>query len=273
MNEPTNALLLLSDAFLDWCDLQFVEEIKKQERLCSAKQLKYQDFPRLVPDDELRQPTDDDRAADQNPAVGKRKDAWNELGYNFRHRMQAGELHLSGVLVKPELTTRPRPIPSAWAFEIELDLCAEAVTMAGRRFADVRVSKQAPVAAVTSPARSAGRLPPITQENLRDLTDDEVLLLLKDHAERVVRSEDGMLIPPGQVTLLPIIRTMMRRRSAEGDLLPSLKAECQWLSTWIEERVGENHATPKAKTIGRSLGTEYALLKARSNAANQNSKI
>ena len=272
MNEPTDTLLLLSDALMDWSAPELVEEIRKQERLCTPRQLEFQGLPRLVTDDELRHPTGDGNMEPRNPAVAEWRAAWESLEWEFRNRIRAGDLHLSGVLVKPELTATPRPISSAWAFEFEFDLFADAVTIAHRRFADVRVSKLNLVVAVVSPARPAGRLPPITPENLRDLTDDEVLLLLSDHAERVVRSKDGALIHPGKVTLLPIVRSKMRYRSDMGELLGTLTAECLFLSKWIADKAAHNFSTPKPKTIGKVLGKEYALLNPRSNAAIQKLK-
>lgn len=271
MGKPSDTPLPLSAAVLKWSAPTLVEDVRRHERLCSRYQLNQWRWPRLVLDDELRQPTGTDWMAGGSSALPELRNAWEKIENEFRRLVRAGELHLSGVLVKPELTTEPQLIPGAWASELKFDLIGDAAMLPPRKFANVVVSRHSPAAIVVSPERPSGAIPPITQENLRDLTDEEVLLLLNDHADRVIKS-GGMLIPPGKVTLLPIIRSKMRDRSAQGDLLEGISVESVWLSNWIKERVGDNIATPTAKTIGKVLGSEYALLKPRSNAAIQKSK-
>jgi hypothetical protein len=140
------------------------------------------------------------------------------------------------------------------------------------RFGSVTVSRTRPAAA-PDPAMVAAGLSraEITAANVRDLTDNEVLVLLEDHARRVIEGPDAPLIAPGKISLLPIIRGKMQHRAERGELLPTLSAESRWLADWIASKLAW-HQLPTSLTIGRALGGEYAVLKTRSNAAITRSK-
>ncbi|WP_431285591.1 hypothetical protein ACQW02_12645 [Humitalea sp. 24SJ18S-53] len=111
---------------------------------------------------------------------------------------------------------------------------------------------------------------PITAETVDLLSDDEVLVLLENHAMRVIHG-DAKLMPPGKISLMPIVAGKLRHRAEANALLDTLAAESLWLTTWIESKI-QLHQTPSQGTISKVLGSEYKALKARSNAAIQNLK-
>ena len=162
MDEQPNPNLPLSVAILTWLTPALVEEIRKHERRCSRNELMSWKWPRLVPDGDLRQPTNNDWMAGGSSSTPALRDAWANLENEFRRLMRAGELYLTGVAVKPELTTETQLIPAAWASELKFDLIADAVMLPDRKFASVLVSKQPAEAVAVDPTRLAGRLPPIT---------------------------------------------------------------------------------------------------------------
>ena len=264
MDEPIGTLLPLSEAVLTWCAPQLVEEIRKHERRCSRHDLISWRWPRLVPDAELRQPTGDDWMAGGSSSAPALRDAWANLENECRRLMRAGEIYLSGVPVKPELTTETQLIPAAWASELKFDLIADAILLPGRKFANVLASKQPPVVIAGGLARPSGRLPLITPENLRELSDEEVFLIVEDHARRVVESPSANL-SPGKLSFMPIIIRKLRFRADHGELLETLAAEARALEAWIKGKV-PSHQTPTVGTIENFIRIEYASKKAQSKA-------
>jgi len=97
---------------------------------------------------------------------------------------------------------------------------------------------------------------------VRELSDEDVLFLLEEHARRVTESKSYPVLDPGitKVTFMPLILRKMQARAAAGELLSTLAAEAAMLENWIQEKA-PSYQTPTAGTIENSLRQEYRRLK------------
>ena len=264
MDEPTGISLPLSEGILAWTNPGLVERLRSSERKCTRSDLLGLTWPRLVPDEELRVPQSTAWMSGGSTGVPALRQAWTAVENDARRRMRAGELFLSGVQVKRELTTVPQPIPGVWASELKFDLANDVVEFQRNRFTAVRISESAPGSGTNAPAMSCSSLPPITPENMRDLSDQEVLLLLEEHARRVVETADAKLVAPGKVSVMPLIVRKMRSRAEAGKLASTLAEEAKVLADWIASKV-PSHQVPAVGSVKNSVRSEYASLRARSN--------
>ena len=276
--------LALVDAVLRWTDPALLRAVQAAERSYIPHHL--HEFYRMtkgfrfqiLADAEVREP--DREGWMGGPSYEVLIAAWNGLESNFRQCVST-DVYLSGVQMAPSPETVPKPIPQAWASDAKFDLKRGVIEVAGRRYASVRVSRNPPLtetcqeaAAAALVRREAGPASrqPITADNIAELSDDEILLLLEEHAKRVISSPGAKLIAPGKITLIPIIRRKLVARADAGDIMTTKGAECRYLARWIAEKV-EHFATPKEGTISKMLGKDYELEKARANAAIQKSNI
>jgi hypothetical protein len=201
--------------------------------------------------------------------------AWTALMLDLKQRIARGAIYLVGVQVEPEERLEPERIPSVWATDYSINPANSTIAGRHRRWLTVRASdspfddvadsvspakavEQAPmantqreVAASPTPKREA-----ITEANVYELTDEEVLVLLEDHARRVVGTPDAKLITPGKISLLPIIRRKMLHRHAVGEARETLGAEADALAKWIATKV-PSHQAPTASTIEKGLRRDY----------------
>ena len=270
----------LADAVLRWTDPRLLDAVKAAERLYIPHQLN--EFYRmtdgfcfrLLSDAEVGEPGRDSwmgRTSHEWLVA-----AWNALKSDFCRRLSTN-IYLFGVQMAPTLETERRPIPQAWASDAKFDIPRGTIEVVGRRYVSVRASRIPPpvdmsqeTAAAALVGREAGpaRRQPITQDTIVALSDDEILLLLEEHAKRVINSPDAKLVEPGKISLIPIVRRKMVDRATRGELLPSLAAEALFLARWIAGKV-EHFSTPSEGTISKVLGKDYLIEKARSKAAIQ----
>ncbi len=285
--EPIPQPLPLKDAVLRWCDPALVAAVRDAERarLNHELDLFYLRFGnrwrRLTTRNEAAKPTGTSWMAGGTD-YSELTAAWQALAASFQSTVAHGFL-VHGTQTKPTLSSEPETIPAAWLSDAELEIGRSAIAIGNFRFANVTVLRAPaiPIGAADDGTEShrahammpatPGGIPPITAENYRDLSDDEVLLLLEEHARRVIRSPDAKLIAPGKISLMPIIKHKMIARADDGDILTSLAAESRFLAQWIADKVS-HHQTPTEGTISKVLGKDYAIEKARSNAAFQKLK-
>ena len=255
--------LALFEAMVQWCDPAIVERIRVEERNNIPFHLHQFPAPKLLPEAEWLQPKSG--AWSTGGELALLFAAWRDLERDFLRRVERGELYLEGVLSIDDANAQPEAIPNFWAAELTIDTIRNAVTRGERRYLAVTVSRRpspwAPLEGRTEPV--AAPRTAITSASVRELSDDEVLLLLEDHARRVVE-DNADLIAPAKISLMPIIRRRMEYRAANGGLASSLAAECRVLADWIGDKV-RSHQTPTANSIENSLRKDYAALKARSN--------
>jgi len=192
---------------------------------------------------------------------------WEDLLKDMQTRVASGEIYLYGVQTNPTLATDYQRIPATWAFDLQIDVKARSVVAHDHRWTAVECSLDA-LDFGTEAARQEARTT-LTPENVGELSDDTILSLLEEHAERVVKGPDARLIAPGKVSLLPIVKRKMEYRATQGILLPKIADEAEVLADWIASKV-KAHPVPTASTIAKMLGKKYAALKARSTAAIQN---
>ena len=195
--------------------------------------------------------------------------AWTSLLLDLQLRIERGDLNISGVQTEPELKDIREKIPNQWAMDFRIQPLQSVVVLKQFRYVNVLIRPSE----MTDRSIASGTFPAvrtIDAESAADLNDETLLALLEEHARRVIASPHARLIQPGKISLLPIVRGKMRHRSRNGELLPTLGAECRWLAGWIAEKVNF-HQVPTASTIGKVLGPEYWQLKPRSKTAIQNS--
>lgn len=261
----------IREALLQFCFEDRIEDVMKYEEHFTSQQLAEFGYPNLGGTSNRGEPKHPDV---KQTEFRRRLDAgWVGLLLDFRQRLERGKIVVSGVRTHPNPVTEHTVIPGQWATDFKIDALKNTIEFRMTRYVAIEVGEPECFADDAVPAQNpvaveavSGRLPRVTAENLRDLLDDEVLLLLNDHADRVIRSKDGMLVAPGKITLIPIARGKMRHRAKDEELLPTITEEAEWLSNWLDRQV-EHYAIPSPKTIGKMLGKEYKLLKPRSKPA------
>ena len=255
--------LSLLEAVTVWCDQRLVARVRDEERNFVAYELHQFPMPKLTHPTEWRQPTRRSWMVETDFTLLTA--AWDVLTADFKTRIEQGGLYLEGVLSSEDPDAQPEAIPNSWAAELMFDLKANVVERRARRYLAVTVSKRPsawiPVARQDPPGAPGGQ--PLRADQIRVLSDEEVLELLEDHARRVVENEAPMM-PPGKISLIPIIRRKLEHRAANGLLAASVSEEAAVLEGWIADRL-PSHQTPKAGTIENTLRKDYAALKARSN--------
>jgi hypothetical protein len=267
---PAPEVLSLAEAVLRWSDAAVVEEVRARERRYSAHHLQAfyrqtEGFCRqLIATHEAHQPNGSSWMAGP-PSYEDLLAAWSALETDFRQRLLT-TIFLEGLQTRPAREEQRQLIPQEWAADAAFDLARGVIEVDDMRFAGVTasLSRPAQIAANTSASASDRSIPPITEDNVRDLTDDEVLLLLEDHARRVLASDDAELITPGRVSVMPLIKRKMQARATSGELLRSIGTETRVLADWISTRV-PSHQVPTSKAIANTLRGDYAVLTARSN--------
>jgi hypothetical protein len=155
-------------------------------------------------------------------------------------------------------------IRGAFASEFGFNFHENTVRFKGRRYVNVTLS-QTPSPWAPFEIGSAAPTRILTAINAEDLTTDQIVGVIEEHARRVIQDPEAKLMPPGKVSLIPLVRMKMQDRARRSELQSTLNGEAAWLAAWIAGKA-EHWDTPKAKTIARSLGATYAMLKARSNA-------
>ena len=262
MDDPADKSLPLGEAVLAWADPEFLDWIRTVEARYTRYELASCRWPRLVSDNALRQPAGTDWMAGGSD-TGPLNDAWAKLVSQLQRKIRTGHFHLTGVMTRPDLTTRPQSIPGVWASELKFDLVNDVIDFQRKRFVSVHISESAPESETEAPALLGGRLPPITLDNMRDLSDDEVLLLLEEHARRVVENSDSRLIDPQKVSFGPILLRKMRLRGERGEMNLVLAREAEELGVWLRTKI-QSHSIPTRKTIENLLREFHRDLKPQS---------
>ena len=263
-----NDRLLLSEAIITWNDLALVEKAKAAERSYSKDGFPRWIAYRLVPDNELRQPTSGSRMVGEQYNSGL-TEAWAALERSFRDMVARGQLFLEGVLINPTLTDYYQSIPGLWASNLKLDFLKSHITIQGRQYATVRVSRT-PISINASIACDMGTSAPPNWafETMGEWSDDQVLALFEEYARRVVESESARLSKAySKVSLMPIILRKMKARFEGQENAISLKDEAIFLADWIKQKA-PSFQTPAVNTVETKLRTNYQALKARSKSNN-----
>ena len=254
----------LFEALVRWTDDGLVAKV----RGCEARHTLYEmtsvtHRPCLSSDEELRVPSSTSwmgGPADYALLI----DSHQLLERDFRQRMVQGECYLQGVQTKPNLLMAPEGIPGVWAAECNFDFKENTLTVAKRRFVAVKASRRPPAEMhLENAAGGIGPRPTITADNVGTLSDEEVLILLEDHARRVVEGPGARLIPAGKISLMPIIKRKMLQRHKAGVLEDKLVAEARILAGWIAAKA-PSHQVPTADSIENSLRNDYKALVAES---------
>ena len=266
--EPLPAHLKLLNALVQWCNPALVDAVRIAERGYTMHDLVTYPQPKLTPPDEWRQPSGQDWMV-QTIFTGLNW-AWRALHADFRQQVEDCALFMEGVEVTDTYDQESQILSGTFAAEYVFDFELNTVRLGKKRYVAITVSRKAPLWS-TVEARVQQPRDLLRPLDIAALTDDEVLLLLEEHAKRVISGPDAKLIAPGKISLIPIVRGMMRYRAEAGQMLDRQMQEAQWLAGWIRSKV-TSHQVPTASTISKVLGKEYALLRTRYSAAIQLSK-
>ncbi len=257
--------LALVDAVLHWTDPRLLAAVKDAERRYIPHHLN--EFYRMtggfrfriLSDTEVKEPSPEGWMS--GPSYDWLIAAWSSLESDFRQRI-SNEIYLSGVQVAPSPEMARTQIPQAWASDATFTVGRGVIEVAGRRYVSVKASRSAPDLAETVERALAisNSLPPITEANVRALSDEEVLLLLEDHGKRVVENASP-LIQPSRVSFGPILLQRLRWRAEKGELCETLAAECAELTAWLKTKI-VHHQIPTAKAAEEPLREAYRRLKA-----------
>jgi hypothetical protein len=249
--------LKLREAVIAWCDQDLISAIRAEEGPSTVQNLARMKWPCLSWVEFPRQPSHEQGGMDFVTLDG----LWHLLTADFIRRMEDGEFYLTGVQQAPELMTSEQPIPGVWASACQFDFKSSVITVNGMRFGSVTASRTTPAPTPRlGPEQGVPNTAPpsiVTAEMVSSLSDEVILELLEQHADRVLRSPDAQLIEPGRISLLPIIKRKLLMRAEQGDTRETWKAEAQWLASWIESKVRSHHV-PVASTIERSLRGYYS---------------
>ena len=254
--------LSLKKAIVEYCDPVFIGRVRIWERLQTTQELRDAE---LLFSDELQKRSDEYKGPSWDEYQSHTYREWRKtLEKNFRQRIIDGVFVLYGIQTKPTRMTERSLIPGAWAADCRFNFRDDVLWVDKFVFHDV-AALPAPLANPASAPQAPSSVSTITQEGVQHLTDEEVLLLLEDHARRVVEHPDAKLVEPGKISLMPIIRRKMLHR-AEGSLTrETLAAEAAELAEWIATKVPSHHV-PQASTIANVLRSEYRSLGPRSKA-------
>ena len=265
----------LAEALTHWTNPSLVAAVRAEER-------KYTPFDvhgfyrladrrlQLSADDELRQPSPNAGWAGP-PSMEGLVAAWRTLERDLRDRLVRGEFHLVGVRSAPMRETAHTPLPGLWAADFDFNFAFDRVKVGGDAWVAI-VAVRGPEPAVpaagakglaTAVATAERMLPTITAATVRELTDDEVVELLEDHARRVVERVDAKLLTATtiKVSMVPIILRKLEHRAAAGEMQSTLAAEATDLAAWIRSKV-PSHQAPTAGALKNALRQDYKRLKA-----------
>ena len=266
--------LPLAEALIEWSDAALVDVIRREERKADPAQIQeYRRWTLAGLREELRTPQPSAPLYPPLVSLLGLDRAWDRLIGAFKLSLQRGTFVLTGAYTKHGGHQR-QVIPAGIAANLNIDApsgsvfvgavtpfyTAVTVWRAGVTLTDI-VAASAMPEAIAATAASDRPLPPITDANVRALTDDEVFLLLEDHARRVVESPDAKLIAAGKISLMPIIRRKMLHRHNTGAMEDTLITETTVLANWIATKV-PSHQAPTAGSIKNALRNEYQVLKA-----------
>jgi len=266
--------LLLFEALKTHCSPSLMADLRREELQLTRYQHQQRGQPLLSDVSELRQPNDGDWMDGQRD-FSDFYNAWDRVLENFQGIIEQGAVELDGVQILPVATTDRVDLPGAWAAMMRFDLRANTIGTHHAKYASIRVHRPRPAKADVPPGVCSARMSTdasgkvwLKPTDVGSLSDDTILSLLEEHARRVVGTPDAKLISPGKVSFLPIILRKMTHRAELGELLPRLVDEGEYLAQWIASKI-DHHHLPSAGTITKTLGKNYAVLKARSTAATQ----
>ena len=263
--EPLPAHLKLLNALVQWCNPALVDAVRIAERGYTMHDLVTYPQPKLTPPDEWRQPSGQDWMV-QTIFTGLNW-AWRALHADFRQQFEDGALFMEGVEVTDTYNQEPQLLSGTFAAEYIFYFELNTVRLGKKRFVAITVSRKAPLWSAVE-ARVPQPRDLLRPQDIAALNDDEVLLLLEEHAKRVIAGPDAKLIAPGKISLIPIVRGMIRHRVECGQMMGHPTHEAQWLADWISSKI-TYHQVPTASTISKVLGKEYGLLRARYSTAIQ----
>lgn len=285
--------LPLREAILEWCDPDLIADLYKAERRMTYSEHAPMRLALLADRSTLARPTRDPFFRSESGDYAAVREAWTQLLHDLRRRIERNDLYLEGVRLAPERQTTPEGISNTWAADMNFDVLNNTVSLGRLRFGALGVSTRIPPLHVEPPgvnagghlelsvipqdagsSLAAGVTPPfavnadglykVDSDDVARLSDETILDLLEEHGRRVVGTPDAKLISPGKVSFLPIILRKMMHRAKHGELLPRLVDEGEYLAQWIASKI-DHHHLPSGGTITKTLGKNYAVLKAQSD--------
>lgn len=267
-DEPVGPLPL-RDALLAWCDQGLLMEARQTQQAFTVLSMEAAGRPDLG---QARRRDGRDmpyRPAAPDERTRLHEAAWTRLLRDWRERLQAGAIVMTGVQTEPEVSEKPERIAGIWATDFEFDFLNSALTGLGRRYVAVRASRGGTQATATGTAET-GQPPPAatpwrpTLDDVRDLDPEVVAKLLELHADHVCKDLRVNLNPPGKASVLALAAVKMKHRAKLDQLRPTISEEAEWLSHWCAG-VAPSYQPLGDKTIRNKLGSLYRDLRSKAH--------
>jgi len=108
----------------------------------------------------------------------------------------------------------------------------------------------------TGPITSATSIGSVQNIDVTKLHPDFVAALLEQHAEHVRTALRVSLAPPGKASAIALMASMMKHRSEQGLLRPTLAEEANWLAAWVAT-AAPSYFLPGVKVVKNKLAGLY----------------
>lgn len=263
----------LLEALKAWCDPNALMFARDTQQPFSAIALEAAGRPNLGRARHVDSMFGGYRPEAQQDAVQRNERAWRALLSDWRQRIEAGEITLTGIQTMP-MTQRIRSLVfGPWATEYRYDFLANTLEGIGHAYISVRAWRGGPPLDLpASPSNNeatdpGGKLSSSSSNKILSVEDvglldpDTVAALLERHAEHVCTDLRVTLNLPGKASVLALAATKMKFRAAGGQLRPKLAEEADWLERWCAD-VAPSYHPLRAKTISNKLGSVYRDLAA-----------
>ncbi|MEO3476015.1 hypothetical protein AAFN86_29540 [Roseomonas sp. CAU 1739] len=263
----------LLQALKAWCDPNVLMRARETQQPFSAIALEAAGRPDLGRARQVDSTFGGYRPDALQDAVQRNERAWRALLSDWRQRVEAEEIVLTGIQTMP-VTQRCRSMVfGPWATEYRYDFLSDTLEGIGHAYIALRAWRGGPPLDLppsppnnenltepggVSPSSPSNRILGVDDVGLLD--PDTVAALLERHAEHVCTDLRVNLNTPGKASVLALAATKMKARAGRQELRPTLTEEADWLERWCA-KAAPSYQPLGAKTISNKLGVLYRDLR------------
>lgn len=268
----------LLHALKAWCDPNALMLARETQQPFSAIALEAAGRPDLGRARQVDSTFGGYRPESQQDAVQRNERAWRALLADWRRRVEAEEIVLTGIQTMPVTQRFRSEIFGPWATEYRYNFLLSTLEGIGHAYIVVRAWRGGPPLDValrppnnetvpkpegTSASGSLSGM--LSVEDVALLDPDTVAALLERHAEHVCNDLRVNLNQPGWASVIALVATKMKHRAARKELRPTVAEEAAWLAEWAA-KVAPSYDTPGEKRVSNKLGRLYRDLTAPAGA-------
>ncbi len=253
--------LRLLDAIVRWCDQDLIWRIRRKEMVFTLAERRHHELPSISREEPPAAalvefgPQHRPRVAEQLHWL------WDVAADDFKERLKARELFIRAVPITNLVPAESISIPVAWVPVLRVSVAEEVIGVGDQLYGDILVSDH-PWPAPRFAGTDADPPPAVTLVDVPALSDEMVLMLLEEHAERVVRN-DSRMMDPRRISLTPIILRKLEHRAQRGEMLDGVHVEAQALHAWVKARL-VSFQVPSPLSIENGIRAAYRHLNPRS---------